>query len=92
MNKLSEMSTEFLERIQKENEYGNSIEGQQALRDSAKEFLKNGLPFANGPDGTFTYNPENRKFEVSIEQAKRSAVPKPDGNWIDNYGVEVVEA
>lgn len=53
----------------------------------AVAFVRNGLPAADGPNGTYTrFSPTKNAldtyFEISVEQAARSAIPKPLGDFL----------
>lgn len=61
------------------------VNNWKPIADACIKFVSNGLPNASGPEGTFTK--EGNKFSVNIEQATRSAVPKPAGEWGSNNSI-----
>lgn len=82
INDLSDSARENL--VARDPEKWNANNWQQ-LADACIKFVRNGLPNASGPEGTFTK--EGNNFSVSIEQATRSAVPKPAGEWGSNNSI-----
>ena len=82
---LNDTNPEVLKNLQAENPDKWSVSSYEALRDAVITFVRNGLPKANGPDGTFTYTKDTLANSggptVNREQALRSAVPKPDGTF-----------
>lgn len=64
-----------------------NVDNYKQLSDACIKFVRNGLSYGEGLEGTHTR--EGNNFSVNIEQAKRSAVPKPAGEFGTNSSILV---
>ena len=73
---INDTSPEVLASLQQKNPDRWSRGNYEAVKSAIIAYIRNGLPQGQGPDGTFSSD-----GSVSVEQAKRSAAPKPDGSF-----------
>ena len=73
---INDTSPEVLATLQQRNPDRWSRGNYEAVKSAIIAYIRNGLPQGQGPDGTFSSD-----GSVSVEQAKRSAAPKPEGSF-----------